>query len=48
MTNFVIYCHTHIASGKRYVGQTRLGLMKRWANHDLEIVGAKPKAEDYP
>lgn len=33
---FVIYCHTHIASGKRYVGQTRYGMQRRWISHLAE------------
>ena len=30
---FTIYCHTHIASGKRYVGQTQFTLRYRWGQH---------------
>ena len=33
MPTFIIYCHTHIASGKRYVGQTQAGLERRWDDH---------------
>ncbi len=30
---FIIYCHTHIATGRRYVGQTSRTLQWRWAHH---------------
>jgi group I intron endonuclease len=30
---FVIYCHTCIPSGKKYVGQTKLTLEARWRQH---------------
>lgn len=33
MTTWTIYCHTHIASGRRYVGLTKLNMMKRWNRH---------------
>lgn len=33
MTIWTIYCHTHIESGRRYVGLTRLSMMKRWNRH---------------
>jgi len=29
----VIYCHIHRESGKRYVGQTRLTMRRRWLQH---------------
>ena len=28
-----IYCHIHRASGRRYVGQTRYSMEKRWRQH---------------
>jgi hypothetical protein len=30
---WTIYCHTHVESGRRYVGLTRSTMMKRWAYH---------------
>ncbi len=30
---FTIYCHTHDASQKRYVGQTKQGAARRWKEH---------------
>ena len=30
---WTIYCHTHIESGRRYVGQTSQTMEKRWKNH---------------
>ena len=33
MTKWTIYCHTHVASGRRYIGLTKMGVMKRWNRH---------------
>ena len=33
---FIIYCHTHIPSGRRYVGQTKQSASQRWADHVRE------------
>lgn len=30
---FTIYCHTHRATGRRYVGQTSQGMRRRWNTH---------------
>jgi group I intron endonuclease len=30
---FTIYCHTHIESGRRYIGLTSRSMMKRWKDH---------------
>src|SRR5580693_175899 len=30
---WTIYCHTHIESGRRYIGLTKLTMMKRWNQH---------------
>ena len=30
---WTIYCHIHIESGRRYVGLTKLTMMKRWNRH---------------
>ena len=37
---FTIYVHTHRASGKQYVGQTRKTMHKRWVAH---VNGAKTR-----
>lgn len=30
---WTIYCHTHVDSGRRYIGLTKQAMMKRWKNH---------------
>ena len=30
---WIIYCHTHTDSGRRYIGLTKLTMMKRWNQH---------------
>lgn len=30
---YTIYCHTHVESGRRYIGLTKLTMMKRWNSH---------------
>jgi hypothetical protein len=30
---FIIYCHTHVASGRKYVGLTQETMERRWTNH---------------
>lgn len=30
---YTVYCHIHIESGRRYVGLTKLTMMKRWNQH---------------
>jgi hypothetical protein len=30
---WTLYCHTHIESGRRYIGLTRLGWRRRWKAH---------------
>ncbi len=37
---YTIYCHTHIESGRRYIGLTKLTMMKRWNQH---LANAKAK-----
>jgi group I intron endonuclease len=37
---FTIYCHAHLESGRRYVGLTKLTMMKRWNQH---VSNAKKK-----
>lgn len=39
-TCWTIYCHVHRESGKRYVGQTRFSMDKRWREHVSEARGA--------
>lgn len=33
MTLYTLYCHTHIESGRRYVGLTKKTMMHRWNRH---------------
>ncbi len=33
LVRYTIYCHTHIDSGRRYVGLTSQTVEKRWKNH---------------
>jgi hypothetical protein len=33
MPTWIIYCHTHVATGRRYIGLTRMTMMKRWNRH---------------
>jgi hypothetical protein len=33
-----IYCHIHVASGRRYVGQTRLSMERRWWQHVYDAI----------
>lgn len=40
---FTIYCHTHIESGRRYVGLTKLTMMKRWNRHVYDSKSKKGK-----
>ena len=30
---WTIYCHTHAATGRRYIGQTKLSWQRRWKGH---------------
>lgn len=38
---FTIYCHTHIESGRRYIGQTARSMMRRWSQHVSQSKHAK-------
>ncbi len=31
--SWTIYCHMHIESGRRYIGQTKYSMMHRWNQH---------------
>jgi hypothetical protein len=31
--SWTIYCVTHVASGRRYIGQTKLSAARRWKGH---------------
>lgn len=33
MPVWTIYCHTHVESGRRYIGLTKLTLLRRWNQH---------------
>jgi group I intron endonuclease len=34
-TRWTIYCHTHVESGRRYIGLTKKTILQRWNNHVL-------------
>ena len=38
---FTIYCHVHTESGRRYVGLTVRGMMRRWSQHVSQSKHAK-------
>lgn len=33
MPTWIVYCHTHVESGRRYVGVTKKTLLQRWNQH---------------
>jgi hypothetical protein len=33
MTQWTVYCHTHIETGRRYIGLTKMTMMQRWNRH---------------
>jgi len=35
---YTVYCHIHIATGRRYIGITRMSMMKRWNRHVYDAV----------
>ena len=35
-TIWTIYCHTHVESGRRYIGLTKKTMMQRWNSHVLD------------
>lgn len=35
---WTIYCHTHIASERRYIGLTKMSMMKRWNRHTYDAL----------
>jgi GIY-YIG catalytic domain/AP2 domain len=43
MTLWLVYCHTHIASGRRYIGITAQTMEKRWKNHIHAAQSSKGK-----
>jgi len=45
---WTIYCHTHIESGRRYVGLTAQTLEKRWKNHICASKSAKGGRWHFP
>lgn len=38
MTKWTVYCHIHTESGRRYVGLTKLTMMKRWNRHVYDAI----------
>ena len=44
---YTIYCHTHTESGRRYIGLTKLTMMKRWNQHVMNACAKKGKGCAY-
>ena len=42
---WTIYCHTHRESGRKYIGQTVQGMMRRWRSH---VRGARKPSAGWP
>lgn len=38
---YTIYCHTHVESGRRYIGLTKHSMLKRWNRHVYAALQAK-------
>ncbi len=38
---YTIYCHIHIESGRRYVGLTKLTMLKRWNQHVYNAIAKR-------
>jgi hypothetical protein len=43
---FTVYCHVHIESGRRYIGQTRKTMLQRWNQH-VYTANGKTKGWSY-
>ena len=48
MKRWTIYCHTHIATGRRYVGLTSQTMERRWASHCAKAKSAKGGRWHFP
>jgi GIY-YIG catalytic domain len=44
---WVIYCHTHVESGRRYVGLTKTSMLSRWVKHVYQANKADPKRRSH-
>jgi hypothetical protein len=47
MGHWTIYCHTHVDSGRRYVGLTKKTMMQRWNQHVYSSKVRKIKLPNY-
>lgn len=48
MDHWTIYCHTHIDSGRRYVGLTKKTMMHRWNQHCAQAKSSKNGRWHFP
>lgn len=46
--SWTVYCHTHVESGRRYIGITRQTWQKRWKNHISAAKSAKGGRWHFP
>jgi len=44
---WTVYCHTHVATGRRYIGLTKLTMMKRWNRHMYDAMAKHGKGCAY-
>ena len=47
MSVWTIYCHIHTESGRRYIGLTKVSMMRRWNQHVLKSRTCTTKAKIY-
>ena len=45
---FTVYCHTHIESGRRYVGLTSRTMERRWSQHIIQARSSKGGRWHFP
>ena len=48
MKRWIIYCHTHIDSGRRYIGLTMQTMMQRWKSHVYAAMNSKDGRWHFP
>jgi len=46
--SWTIYCHTHVESGRRYVGMTARSMERRWAQHIVQSRATKNGRWHFP
>ena len=48
MKTWTLYCHVHIATGRRYIGMTSQTMEKRWKNHIFAAKNSKNGRWHFP